>query len=114
MPHILHKCNSNAKDMAGGPFVKEEIFRGCQFGFISLVIFGAFSWFIAPEVRPLVEQNSGIRFPGEWPVWMGNAVLAFAIFVLLFAFAMTLVAALTGPMGDPHDVRTSTRRRRRR
>jgi uncharacterized BrkB/YihY/UPF0761 family membrane protein len=84
------------------------------FGFISLVVTGAFAWSVAPMLRPLVEENSGISFPAEWPYWYGRGLIALIIFVLLFAAAMMLIAVLAGPQTDPYDVRTPTKRRRRR
>jgi uncharacterized BrkB/YihY/UPF0761 family membrane protein len=84
------------------------------FGFISLVVTGAFAWSIAPALRSLVEENSGISFPGAWPYWYGRALIALIIFVLLFAVAMMLIAVLAGSPTDPRDVRTSPKRRRRR
>jgi len=84
------------------------------FGFIMMVVLGAFSWSIAPWGRSLLEQNSGISFPGAWPYWYGRALIALIIFVLLFAVSMMLIAVLAGSQADPHDVRTSPKRRGRR
>lgn len=92
---------------------KRRAFSGL-FGFFMFVVVGAFSWSIAPRLRPLVEENSGIRFPGAWPEWYGTALIALLVFVLLFAVAMMLIAVLAGSQTDPHDVRTSPKKRRRR
>lgn len=79
------------------------------FGFISLVVFGAFSWYIAPILRPIIVESTGFEFPTDMPQWVTDAVLAFVVFVVLFAFAMTVVGLLAGRTGDPRDVRTSSR-----
>ena len=84
------------------------------FGFISILVFGGFAWVIAPLVRPLIEENTGFQFPAEWPVWASNAVLAFGLFLILFAIAMTVAAVLSGPQGDPRAVRTPARKTKRR
>lgn len=77
------------------------------FGCFALIIFGAFSWVIAPSVRQFVEKNSGLRFPGEWPVWLPDALVALFILAVLFSVAMTIIALSAGPTGDPRDVRVS-------
>ena len=80
------------------------------FGFISLLVFGGFSWVVAPQLRPFVEQNVGVRFPAKWPVWYGNALLAFILFIILFSIGMMLVGLLAGQTSDPRDIRTSTKK----
>ena len=77
------------KSKQGNPFVP-------LFGFIALIVFGAFSWFAAPSLRGLIEKNSDFVFPTNWPEWAPNAVLAFVIFIILFAVIMALSAAFGG------------------
>lgn len=78
------------------------------FGLIVIVIFGGFSWFIAPEVMPRVEQIPGFALPDGVA---GQAIVAFVIFVLLFGVGMTIITILGGgPKTDPRDVRTPSKK----
>ena len=78
------------------------------FGFVIIVVFGGFSWVIAPLLLPFAARF--VQFPSEWPVWMHNGVVAFLVFVVLFAVAMLLIAIFAGGAPrDPYDVRTSAK-----
>ena len=86
------------------------------FGCFLILIFGAFSWVIAPQVRRLIEVNTILEFPPEWPSWAPPAIVAVLIFAILFSVAMMLVALLAGTPKDPLDVRIpdSAYKKRRR
>ena len=86
------------------------------FGCISMLVFGGFSWVIAPQVQAFIEANTALVFPGEWPAWVPTALVALFVFTLLFSVAMAIVGILAGSPKDPMDVRIpdATYRRRRR
>lgn len=75
------------------------------FGCISMLIFGGFSWVIAPQVLRYIEANTIVDFPAEWASWVAPAIVAAFSFALLFTVAMALVAILAGTPKDPLDVR---------
>lgn len=83
------------------------------FGFLSLLIFGAFSWFAAPTVRTLLEANTDFEFPTDMAPTTANGLLALIILVLVFAVAMMLWAMLGGTPRDPLDVPPSRKKKKR-
>lgn len=82
------------------------------FGLILLVVFGAFSWVLAPTIYPMVE-NMGLQFPVEWTDPMRYGVIALVIFIVLFAIGMMLIAAFAGAPSSSMDSRMTAKELRK-
>jgi polyferredoxin len=83
------------------------------FGFVIMVVFGAFAWAVTPYARPYAE--SFIDFPNAWPPLYGDAIIGTLIFIVLFAFAMVLAAVFAGSASkDPYDVNMSGKQMKKR
>ena len=86
------------------------------FGCISMLVFGGFSWVIAPQVQEFIVANTFLEFPGDWPEWLPTALVALFIFAMLFTVSMALIGILAGSPKDPLDARipdAAYKRRRR-
>lgn len=102
---MSHNPMSSKKDTKKRSFVP-------VYGFILLVVFGGFSWVLAPYVYPIIA-DTGFDFPSEWTEPMRFGVVAFVIFVVLFGIGMILIAAFSGTITDPMDSRMSVKEMRK-